>query len=59
MIDALTYTVELAVGLGCLALAAQSWRRGVPFIRVAATLFALAGLAAIVHAIVELAAGGQ
>jgi hypothetical protein len=54
--DALTYAIELVVGIGCLALAVQSWRRRISSLGIAAALFALAGLAAIVHAIVELAA---
>jgi hypothetical protein len=52
--DTLTYAIELAVGMGCIVLAAQSWRRHVLSLRVAAALFAVAGLAAIVHAIAEL-----
>jgi hypothetical protein len=49
-----TYLVELLVGLACLGLAIGSWRhRGA--LRVAAVLFAVAGVAAVAHAVLELA----
>ena len=49
-----TYLIELLVGLACLGLAAASWRhRGV--LRAAAVVFAVAGLAAVAHAVLELA----
>jgi peptidoglycan/LPS O-acetylase OafA/YrhL len=50
----LTYVTELLVGLGCLA-AAVATTRG-PRLRWLALVLGVAGVAAIVHAIVELAA---
>ncbi|MDP9342393.1 MAG: hypothetical protein M3Q23_09940 [Actinomycetota bacterium] len=52
--DTVTSLVELAVGLGCLAAAVGSWRR--PSLRWVAVLLAVAGLAAVAHAVVALAA---
>ena len=52
MHDAVVYGIELAVGAACLVLASGAWRRD---LRGVATLFAGAGLAAAVHAVVELA----
>ena len=49
----LTYAIELLVGLACLGLAVPMWRHpGV--LRVASIVFAVAGLAAIVHAVAAL-----
>jgi hypothetical protein len=53
--DALTYVIELAVGLGCLAAAAGLWRHR--SLRIVAALFALGGVAAAGHAVWALAAG--
>ena len=50
----LTYVTELLVGLGCLV-AAVAAARG-PRLRWLALVLGVAGVAAIVHAIVELAA---
>ena len=50
----LTYVTELLVGLGCLV-AAVATARGLR-LRWLALVFGVAGIAAIVHAIVELAA---
>jgi hypothetical protein len=52
--QSLTYVTELAVGLGCVvaAVATARTRR----LRWLAVVFAVAGAAAIVHAVVELAA---
>lgn len=55
MSDALTYTIELAVGLGCLAAAVGLWRR--TSLRALAVLFAVGGAAAAAHAAWALAAG--
>jgi hypothetical protein len=52
MRDAVVYGIELAVGAACLVLAAGAWRRG---LRWAAALSALAGVAAVAHALVRLA----
>jgi hypothetical protein len=52
--DAVTYSIELGVGVASLAMAWPSWRRGGAF-RVVGAVLALAGLAAIVHAIPRLA----
>jgi hypothetical protein len=53
MSDLVTNLVELAVGLGCLAAGAGAWRR--PGLAWLAALLVVAGLAATVHAAVELA----
>ena len=50
----LTYVTELLVGLGCLSAAVASARS--PRLRWLALVLSVAGVAAIVHAIVELAA---
>lgn len=55
MPDVLTYAIELAVGLGCLVVAAGLWRRG--SLRALAVLFAVGGVAAAVHAAWALATG--
>jgi len=52
--ETLTDVIELAVGLGCLGAAAATAR--VQRLRWLAVVLALAGVAAIVHAIVELTA---
>jgi hypothetical protein len=46
--DALTYAIELAVGIGCLVAAAGLWRH--PGLRILSLLFAVGGLAAAGHA---------
>ncbi|HSL11588.1 MAG TPA: hypothetical protein VLA82_09785 [Actinomycetota bacterium] len=51
--DAVTYGIELGVGLASLALAWPSWRRGGAF-RVVGAVLAVAGIAAIVHAVPRL-----
>jgi hypothetical protein len=48
-----TYLVELAVGLGCLAGAVAAWR--LPRVRWLAVVLGLAGLAAVGHAVLQLA----
>ncbi len=53
MSDAVTYTIELAVGLGCLVAAVGLWRRG--SLRSLAALFFVGGAAAIGHALWALA----
>jgi len=53
--DALTYTIEMGVGLGCLAAAAGLWRRA--SLRALAALLAVGGVAATAHAIWALATG--
>jgi hypothetical protein len=50
----LTYVVEALVGLACLAGVLPLWRRGTGATRIAATVLAVAGLAAVAHAVVEL-----
>jgi hypothetical protein len=50
----LTYVTELLVGLGCLAAAVAT--AGGPRLRWLALVLGVAGIAAIVHAIAELAA---
>jgi uncharacterized membrane protein len=54
MDQTLTYVTELLVGLGCLAAAVATART--PRLRWLALVLGFAGIAAIVHAIVELAA---
>jgi hypothetical protein len=51
--QSLTYVTELAVGLGCLVAAVAAVR--IQRLRSLALVLAVAGAAAIVHAIVELA----
>ena len=51
--ESVTNVVELAVGLGCLAAATGAWRR--PQLRWVAALLLVAGLAAVIHAVVALA----
>lgn len=46
--------VELAVGGVCLGVAGAAWRRG---LRTVAAIFAVAGAAAAVHAVVSMATG--
>jgi hypothetical protein len=53
--EALTYAIELAVGLGCLAAAVGLWRRA--SLRALAVLFAAGGVAAVGHAVWALATG--
>jgi hypothetical protein len=53
MADAATYVVELLVGLGCLVGAAVTIRQ--PRLRWLGVVLAVAGIAAVVHAVVELA----
>ena len=50
----LTYVIELLVGLGCFVAAVATART--PRLRWLALVLGVAGIAAIVHAIVELAA---
>ena len=52
MPDALTYTIEAAVGVACLVAAAATWRRS--GLRLVSVAFAAAGLAAVIHAAVSL-----
>ena len=52
MADAATYVVELLVGLGCLVGAAATIRQA--RLRWLGIVLAVAGIAAIVHAVVEL-----
>jgi len=52
MADAATYVVELLVGLGCLVGAAVTIRQ--PRLRWLGVVLAVAGLAATLHAVVEL-----
>jgi len=54
MSDAVTYLIELGVGVATLAMAWPSWRRGGVF-RVVGVVLAVAGAAAIVHATLRLA----
>jgi len=53
MAQTLTYVTELLVGLGCLVVAVATAR---PRLRWLALVLGVAGVAAIAHAIVELAA---
>jgi hypothetical protein len=53
MSDAITYGVEAAVGIACLAAAYNLRRR--PGLRLLAVLPAVAGIAAIAHAAISLA----
>ncbi len=55
MRDAVTFTIELAVGLGCLG-AATGLRRH-PSLRVLALFFTIGGIAAVGHALWALATG--
>ena len=50
---AVTATIELLVGIACVALAWPCWRRGGAVFRVVAVVLALAGLTAIANAIVS------
>ena len=50
--DVLTYAVEIAVGVACLGAAAGAWRR----MRWPAAVLVVAGVAAVVHGVVALAA---
>jgi hypothetical protein len=49
-VSTLTSVIELLVGLACIALGATVWSR----LRLAAVVLLAAGLAAVVHAIVDL-----
>jgi hypothetical protein len=48
-----TYAIELFVGLTCLGLATVAWARG-GIARAAGVAFAVAGVAAVAHAAMEL-----
>jgi hypothetical protein len=48
MSDVVTYGIEAAVGVCCILAAASAWRRS--SLRWLAAVFAVAGLAALVHA---------
>jgi hypothetical protein len=49
-----TYAIELLVGLACLGLAVPAWRHP-GALRIASVVFAVAGTAAVVHALAALA----
>ena len=51
--DVATYGIELGVGLASLAMSWPSWKRGGTF-RAVAVVLAVAGVAAIVHAVPRL-----
>jgi hypothetical protein len=51
--DALTYGIELLVGLACMAAAIPAWRHGGP-LRWLAAVLVVAGLAAGAHALTRL-----
>jgi hypothetical protein len=53
MADAVTSWVEAAVGVACLVASAGAWRRS--GLRFVAAFLAVAGLVAVVHAVVALA----
>jgi hypothetical protein len=53
MTDAVTYWIELGVGVATLAISYGSWRRG-GTMKVVAIVLAVAGLAATVHALARL-----
>jgi hypothetical protein len=57
-VEDLVYGIELLVGMACLAVAALAWRRGRGRLANAfiALTLGLAGLVALVHAVVRLAA---
>jgi hypothetical protein len=50
--DTVTYAIEAAVGVACLVAAAGIWRRS--RLGIAVVLLGLAGVAAVVHAVVSL-----
>jgi len=52
MAEAVTSWIEAAVGVACLIASAGAWRRS--GLRMIATVLALAGVAAVVHAAVAL-----
>jgi hypothetical protein len=52
MADAATFWIEAAVGIACLIASAGAWRR--PGLPVVAAVLAVAGVAAVVHAVVAL-----
>ena len=49
-----TSSIELLVGLACVAMAAPLWRRREPMSKAIAVLFVGAGLLAVVHAVLSL-----
>ena len=51
--DVVTYGIELGVGLASCALARPSWQRGGSF-RVVGVILAVAGIAAVAHAVLRL-----
>jgi hypothetical protein len=53
MSDAATYSIELAVGIASVAMAWPSWRRAGWF-RVVGAVLAVAGVAAMTHAVSRL-----
>ena len=56
MLRVVVYVIELAVGLACVVTGVAAWRRR---LRTAGAILALAGTAAIVHAIVALVSEGR
>jgi putative effector of murein hydrolase len=54
-VSAVTAVIELLVGAACVALAVALWARRTPTFRVVAICLAIAGLVAVVNAIVTLA----
>jgi hypothetical protein len=49
-----TAVIELLVGAACIAIALPCWRQGSPLFRIIAVVLAVAGITAVINAVVTL-----
>jgi hypothetical protein len=54
-VTSVTAVIELLVGAACIAIALPCWRQGVPVFRVIGVVLAIAGVTAVINAVVTLA----
>jgi putative effector of murein hydrolase len=54
-VTSVTAVIELLVGAACVAIALPCWRQGSPVFRIIAVVLAVAGVTAVVNAVVTLA----
>jgi len=53
-VTSLTAVIELLVGAACIAIALPCWRQGSPMSRTVAVVLGVAGLTAVINAVVTL-----
>jgi hypothetical protein len=53
-VTSVTAVIELLVGAACIAIALPCWRQGSPLFRIIAVALALAGITAVINAVVTL-----